>query len=71
MNPRISIDPAVCHGKLGIRKTRVLVSPNLSDLAAGKGYDQIIESYPNVTSEDIQAAREFGSEPANSGTQIF
>ena len=64
MNPRISIDPAVCHGKPVIRNTRVLVCNILSDLAAGQSYEEIIANYPNVTHEDIRAALEFGSELA-------
>lgn len=64
MNTRISIDPAVCHGKPVIKNTRVLVSNILSDLAAGLSYDEIIGNYPNITAEDIRAALEFASELA-------
>ncbi|MBD3393375.1 MAG: DUF433 domain-containing protein [Chitinivibrionales bacterium] len=65
MNARIAIDPAVCHGKPVIRKTRVLVANILADLAAGQTHERIIENYPNVTEDDIKAALEFGSELAN------
>ncbi len=61
---RISINPNVCHGKPVIKNTRVLVSNILADLAAGLSYEEIIENYPNVTSDDIQAALEFGSQLA-------
>jgi len=64
MQSRISIDPAVCHGKPVIRSTRVLVSNILSDLAAGLTFDQIIENYPSLTKQDIKAALKFGSELA-------
>jgi uncharacterized protein (DUF433 family) len=65
MNARINIDPEICHGKPVIRNTRVLVSNILSDLAAGQTYEDIMENYPNVTPQDIQAALEFGSELAS------
>lgn len=55
---RISINPNVCHGKPVIKNTRVLVSNILADLAAGLSYEEIIENYPNVTPDDIQAALE-------------
>jgi uncharacterized protein (DUF433 family) len=55
---RISINPNVCHGKPVIKNTRVRVSNILADLAAGLSYEEIIENYPNVTPDDIQAALE-------------
>ncbi len=64
MNSRISIDPAVCHGKPVIKNTRVLVSNILSDLAVGLSYDEIIGNYPNIEVEDIRATLEFASELA-------
>jgi uncharacterized protein (DUF433 family) len=65
MNPRISMDPAVCHGKPVIKGTRVLVANILADLAAGETHAGILRSYPGVTEEDIRAALEFGSELAS------
>lgn len=65
MNSRISINPKVCHGKPVIRKTRVLVSNILGDLAAGATFDDVISNYPNINKKDIKAALEFGSELAN------
>lgn len=62
---RISIDPTICHGKPVVKKTRVLISNILSDLAAGSSYEEIISNYPNITEEDIKAALEFSSELAN------
>ena len=64
MNPRILIDPNVCHGKPVIKNTRVLVSNILADLADRQSYEQIINNYPNIIEEDIKAALEFGSELA-------
>ncbi len=65
MVERINIDPNICHGKPVIKGTRVLVSNILSELSLGKSFDEIIENYPNITKEDIEAALNFGSYPSN------
>lgn len=62
MNNRISINPEICHGKPVIKHTRVLVSNILAELANGLTFDQIILNYPNITSDDIIASLQFGSE---------
>lgn len=51
---RISIDPAVCHGKPCIKGTRIPVFVILDSLAAGMTYDEIRAEYPPVTNEDIR-----------------
>jgi uncharacterized protein (DUF433 family) len=61
---RISIDPEVCHGKPCIKGTRILVSVILDNLAAGLTPREIIEEYPPLTLEDIQAALAYASELA-------
>ena len=61
---RISINPAVCHGKACIRGTRVMVSVILDNLAAG---DEILASYPTLTNADIQAAISYAAELAREG----
>ena len=61
MNTRIEIDPTVCHGKPVIRGTRVMVSTILGSLGAGDSIDLILEDYPNITREDVDAALEFAS----------
>jgi uncharacterized protein (DUF433 family) len=65
MNPRITINPLVCHGKPVIKNTRVLVSNILSDLANGEPHSEIIANYPSITEDDIKAALQFGSELTN------
>lgn len=62
MMDRIQISPLVCHGKPVIKGTRVLVSTVLGALAAGDTVGTILEDYPNLTPDDIQAALEFGSD---------
>lgn len=53
---RISIDPAVCHGRPCIKGTRIWVSLIVDNLAAGSSEDEIKEAYPSLTREDIHAA---------------
>ena len=53
---RISVDPTICHGKVCIKGTRIMVSVVLDNLAAGKSVDAILRSYPTLKAADIQAA---------------
>jgi len=50
-------DPAVCHGKLTFKGTRVLVEPVLAMFINGKNIDEIVtKSYPTITRESVQEA---------------
>ncbi len=51
---RITVDPAVCHGKPCIKGTRVMVSVVLGNIAAGESPDHIAATY-RLAKEDIQA----------------
>lgn len=65
MNPllqRISIDPNICFGKPCIRGTRIWVSLILDFLSNGMTSEEIIEEYPHLKKEDIQAAIAYGAE---------
>jgi uncharacterized protein (DUF433 family) len=61
MSNRISIDPAVQHGKPVIRGTRVPVARILGSLAGGMTQQQVVDEY-GVTTDDIAAALEFATE---------
>lgn len=62
MSDRISICPAVCHGKPVIKGTRVLVSTLLGALAGGDSIEMLLEDYPSITKEDIFAALELAKD---------
>ena len=62
MHERISIDSAICHGKPVIKGTRVLVSTLLGALAGGDSVETVLQDYPSVTRQDIDAALAFASE---------
>ena len=53
---RITTDPSVCHGRVCIKGTRIMVSVVLDNLAAGESSEQILSSYPSLGLEDVQAA---------------
>lgn len=65
---RISVNPAICHGKACIRGTRVLVSVILDNLAAGVPREEILASYPAIQEPDIQAALAYAAVLAREGT---
>ena len=56
---RISIDPNVCFGKPCIKGTRIWVSLIVDNLAAGATEAEILEAYPSLERQDIQAALAF------------
>jgi uncharacterized protein (DUF433 family) len=65
---RITVNPAVCHGKACVRGTRVMVSVILDNLAAGVPREEIMASYPSIQESDIQAALAYAAELAREGT---
>lgn len=61
---RITVDPAVCHGRPCIKGTRVMVAVVLDNLAAGVPTDDVLRSYPSLKAEDIQAAMAYAADLA-------
>jgi len=62
---RIRIDPAIHHGDPCIAGTRVPVAVLVGSVADGDSWETIIRSYPQLTSDDIQAALYFAAEAVN------
>jgi len=56
MHSRIEVNPQVCHGKPVIRGTRIMVRNILGSLAGGDSIPEILQNYPELTYEDIEAA---------------
>ena len=54
---RISIDPDVCGGKPCIVGTRLWVSLILDFLADGMTEAELLSEYPQLTHQDVMAAR--------------
>jgi uncharacterized protein (DUF433 family) len=53
---RIEINPDVMLGRPVIRGTRITVELLLRKLGEGAPQGELLEAYPNLTLEDIQAA---------------
>lgn len=58
---RITFDPAVMGGKPCIRGMRVTVGTVVGLLASGHRPEEILELYPYMEREDIQAALEYAA----------
>ncbi len=52
---RITIDPAICHGKPTVRGLRYPVETILELLSAGMTYEEILADYEDLEREDILA----------------
>lgn len=59
---RIVSNPEILVGKPIIKGTRISVELILGWLANGWTFEQVLESYPNITREDIRAALAFATE---------
>ena len=59
---RIEINPRVMLGKPVIRGTRIPVELLLRKLGEGAPEADLLEAYPQLVREDIQAARLYGGQ---------
>ena len=65
---RITMNPAVMVGKPVIKGTRLTVEFILNRLAHGSGAGDLLQEYPGLTTEDIQACLLFASKSLGSVT---
>jgi uncharacterized protein (DUF433 family) len=56
---RITLNPEVCFGKPTVRNMRYSVEMLLDLMSAGMTFDEIIEDYPALEREDLQACLAF------------
>ncbi|MFA7241650.1 MAG: DUF433 domain-containing protein [Sulfuricellaceae bacterium] len=61
MSGRITIDPAICHGKPCIRGLRYPVENVLEWLASGMSTDEILADYEDLEREDILAVLSYAA----------
>jgi uncharacterized protein (DUF433 family) len=59
---RISVDPKILVGKPVIQGTRIAVEFILELLSEGWSHAQILENYPQLKQDDIQAALHYAAE---------
>jgi uncharacterized protein (DUF433 family) len=55
LEPVLSRDPEVMHGKLCFRGTRVPLAVLLDNLEEGMGVDEFVQEYPSVPREQALA----------------
>ena len=61
---RVATIPGVCGGKPCVRNTRIPIAVILDGLAEGGTAEQLIDHYPQLTLEDVQAALVYAAELA-------
>ena len=61
----VTVDPEVCHGKPCVKGTQVMVSVILDNLAVEQTPEEIVERYPSVTREAIQASLAYAADLAS------
>jgi len=59
---RIEINPKVMLGKPVIRGTRITVELILRKLGEGASHKDLLEAYPHLTEDDIQAAMTYAAD---------
>jgi uncharacterized protein (DUF433 family) len=58
---RIDAKPDVMMGKPCIKGTRIPVYLMLQKMAAGESVEQLLEAYPQLTSQDLAACLEYAA----------
>jgi uncharacterized protein (DUF433 family) len=59
---RIKIDPQIRSGKPCILGTRIAVADIFDYLGGGMSIDELLEDFPDLTAEDIQACFAFAAD---------
>lgn len=57
----VILNPDICNGKPIIAGTRITVQSILEFLAAGDSISDVLEEYPDLTRENVQACIEYAS----------
>jgi len=70
MLERIEIHPDICNGRPVVRGTRVAVRTVLEFLAAGDSVEDVLEEYPGLTREDIQACLAYATGLMDNGYSV-
>ena len=70
----IGCDPKICHGKpcfkIKGKLSRIMVFLVLEMLEAKESFQDILQAYPQLTSQHIQAALHYAVEMAKTGETI-
>lgn len=58
----ISVDPEIHHGEPCMTGTRIPVAMIVGSIADGMSFDEIIDAYPQLKKESIQAALAYAAD---------
>ena len=58
---RIEVNPEICGGKPVIGGTRIMVRNILGMVAGGYTLERILAAYPDLVSDDVNAALEYAA----------
>jgi uncharacterized protein (DUF433 family) len=58
-NPRIAIDPNICHGQPTVRGLRYPVQNVLEYLASGMSEAEILADYSDLEADDLRACQAY------------
>ena len=58
----IVVDPEIHHGEPCVKDTRIPVSMLVGSIADGMSFDEIIDAYPQLKKEAIQAALAYAAD---------
>ena len=61
MSERIVINPDICNGRPVVLGTSISVQTVLEFLAAGDSVAEVLEEYPSLTREDVQACLDYAA----------
>lgn len=70
MSERIAVSPDVCNGRPVIRGTRIAVQSILEYLAAGDSVQDVLDEFPTLSAEDVQACLVYASKLMRNGYSI-
>jgi len=70
MLERIEIHPDICNGRSVVRGTRIAVRTVLEFLAAGDSVEDVLEEYPGLTREDVQACLAYATGLMDNGYSV-
>ncbi len=62
MSARIEVNPSVMQGKPVIRNTRIPVELLLRKLSEGATIEELLDAYPKLTRDDIQASLAYAAD---------
>jgi len=66
----IEIHPDICNGRPVLRGTRIAVRTVLEFLAAGDSVEDVLEEYPGLTREDVQACLAYATGLMDNGYSV-